>query len=174
MTQWFKNGPRALAAPVAVSVAVLLAGVGLAGCANDERAVTVVVRHGPVPAPTLVDLGTPGASVGDQRIFHFPGTTGGREVSTDWIMTTVAVDAPEKGVETRVATAVFSFGDTGTLLLEGVGLYPGAGAVLEPAIELERAVIGGTGIYAGATGSVMSEHLADDTWVHTFTVDVTG
>jgi hypothetical protein len=172
MTRWFKIGSRVVVAPVAILLVLLLAGGGLAGCATDDRAITVVVRHGPAPDPTVVDLGAPGPSAGDQRIWHFPGTTGGRDVMTNWVMTTIAVDAPEKGVETRVTAAVFTFGDSGTLLLEGVGLYPGAGAVLKLSTTLERAVIGGTGIYAGATGSVVSEHLADNSWVHTFTVDV--
>jgi hypothetical protein len=144
--------------------------IGLVGCSSDGGS-TVVVSHGPVPAPTYVDNGDEGPSPGDERIWHFPGTADGKEVTTDWVMTTTALDAPEKGVETRVTLGVFSFGNGDTLLLEGVGLYPGEGAVLKPSTTLERAIVGGTGKYAGATGSVVSEHLADDTWTHTFRID---
>jgi hypothetical protein len=92
-------------------------------------------------------------------------------VATDWIMTTTAEDTPEKGVETRITSATFSFGGSDTLLLQGVGLYPGEGATLKPATTLERAIVGGTGKYEGATGWVESTHNADDTWTHTFHID---
>jgi len=148
--------------------AVCLAALGLASC---QSGTIVVVEHGPVPAPTYVDNGDEGPSPGDERIWNFAGSSGGKDVVLDFVMTTTATDAPEKGVETRVTLGVFSFGNGDTLLLEGVGLYPGEGATLKPSATLERAIIGGTGKYAGATGAVVSEHLPDDTWTHTFRID---
>jgi len=155
----------------AVSALAFAASAALAGC-SDSSAATVVVTHPAVPKPTYVDNGDEGPSVGDVRLWNFPATgPGGIAVTTDWIMTTTGEDVPEKGVEMRITSAVFSFGGSDTLLLQGVGLYPGEGATLKPATSLERAIVGGTGKYEGATGWVESTHNADDTWTHTFHID---
>lgn len=153
-----------------LAVLSLVVAFGAAACSSDSGS-TVVVSHGPVPKPTYVDLGDEGASPGDERVWNFSGTSDGKDVVLDFVMTTTAIDTPEKGVETRVTLGVFSFGGSDTLLLQGVGLYPGEGATLKPSATLERAIIGGTGRFAGATGSVVSEHLPDDTWTHTFRID---
>jgi hypothetical protein len=43
--------------------------------------------------------------------------------------------------------------------------------VIETASSIERVIVGGTGVFAGATGSVRSVHLDDDSWEHVFTID---
>ena len=150
---------------------VLALALVAAGCSGSSGS-TVVVTHGPVPKPAYIDNGDTGPSAGDVRLFNVPATgPGGAAVATNWVMTTTAEDAPEKGVESRITSAVFSFSDTDTLLLQGVGLYPGEGATLKPATSVARAIIGGTGKYEGATGWVESTHNADDTWTHTFHID---
>lgn len=155
---------------------------GLASCGSDSAVAdgtdgavveTVTVLHLAPPAPTLIDAAPAGPSVGDVRIFHFPARTeSGEEVGTDWVMTTTATDSPAPGVETRVATAVFHFGGStdDELLLEGVALYPGASATLKEATTIHRALIGGAGKYAGATGDVISTHLPDGSWKHVFQI----
>lgn len=155
---------------------------GLASCGSDSAGAdgadgavveTVTVLHPAPPAPTLIDAAPAGPSVGDVRIFHYPARTeSGEEVGADWVMTTTAMDSPSQGVETRVATAVFHFG-AGTddeLLLEGVALYPGESATLKEATTIHRALIGGSGKYAGATGDVVSTHLPDGSWKHVFRI----
>ena len=131
----------------------------------------ITVTHGAVPAPTYIDLGTPGDSVGDQRIWQFDGQTpDNRTVVMEWIMTTTGRGALVSGMETRVTSAVFSFDGASqdTILVQGVGLYPLAGSTLKSSAVLQRAVIGGTGKYTGAMGSVTSTHLANNTWQHVF------
>ena len=155
----------------AVSALAFAASVSVVSCSGGSGT-TVVVNHPAVPKPTYIDNGDEGPSAGDVRLFSFPATgPGDVVVATDWIMTTTAEDTPEKGVETRITSATFSFGGSDTLLLQGVGLYPGEGATLKPATTLERAIVGGTGKYEGATGWVESTHNADDTWTHTFHID---
>jgi len=155
--------PLVVAAAALGAVAVLTA----AGRGNHPR--TVTVTHGPAATPTYVDLGTPGASTGDQRIFHFDAQSGRTVVHMDWIMTTTAVDSPEAGVETRITSAVFEFGGLdNTLLLQGVGWYPGASSTFAVSATLNRAIVGGTGKYRGATGWVESTHNADGSWTHVF------
>ncbi len=134
---------------------------------------TVTVLHPATAAPTLIDLGPAGASVGDVRIFHFSGLTDtGEAVDTDWVMTTTALDSPAVGVETRVTTGFVHFGGhtDDQLLVEGVALYPGASATLKEITTIHRALIGGAGRYAGATGDVVSTHLPDGSWKHVFLI----
>lgn len=134
---------------------------------------TLVVTHGKVPVPTLIDLGPVGESVGDERIWHFAGTGDGNlTVMMDFIMTTTALSADSDGLDSRMTDAVFSIGDgTGdSLLVHGIGLYPKNGSTVKISSTLERAIVGGTGKFAGATGTVLSTHLADGTWKHEFHV----
>lgn len=138
---------------------------------DDERVVTI--SHPATPDPTYIDLGDPGESVGDQRIFNFDGEDqDGNIVNTNWLMTTTASDVVGDNVETRNVVGVITWGAlTDSLLLEGIGHYPGVGATLKEASTLERAIIGGTGEFAGAGGYVESTHLADGTWTHVFHID---
>ena len=146
-----------------------LAGAVLIGCSGGGGD-TLTVEHPPVPTPTVVTAGEGG--VGDIRLWNFDGTTtDGEAVTMDWVMTTTAVGVPSDGLETRFATGVFSFDDGDQLILEGVAHYPSAGSTLEVSASTVRAIVGGTGAYAGASGSVESIHLDDDTWQHIFTLD---
>lgn len=150
-------------------IGLVVAGFAIGGCSSADDGRTITVEHGPVPAPVLLDLGDEGPSVGDQRIFHLEGTWDGKTVLTDWLMTTTALDTPEAGVETRVTNAVIMLdGLDSTLLLEGTGWYPSESSILKTADTLVRAVIGGTGEFAGAAGWVESTKRADNSWTHVF------
>lgn len=160
------------ALPVLAACLGVVALAGIAGCSSNNTSRTVTVTHGPAPAPTFVDLGTKGPSAGDQRIFSFDGESESTVVHLDWIMTTIAVDSPEPEVETRLNSAVFSFGGSkDTLLLQGTGWYPGEAATFKVSATLDRAIVGGTGKYRGASGWVESTHNADDTWTHVFNIN---
>ena len=137
-------------------------------------ATTLTVIHGNTPDPTYIDLGSAGDSVGDQRIWEFSGkASDGQAVTMDWIMTTTGQPDVATGLERRVTTGLFSLGDAGgdQIVIEGVGRYPIAGSTVKVDSTLERAIIGGTGKYAGARGTVTTSHLADGTWQHIFTLD---
>lgn len=152
--------------PIAAFLTTLLF---VSGTAIAQTQLTVT--HGAVPKPTYIDLGAPGDSVGDQRIWQFDAKTlDSQPVITDWIMTTTGSSNSVAGMESRVTKGVFSFGEMAkdTILLEGIGLYPTVGSTLKSDTVLQRAVIGGTGRYAGATGTVTSTHLPDNTWQHSF------
>jgi len=138
---------------------------------NASAQTTLTVTHGSVPAPTYIDLGAPGDSVGDQRIWEFDAQTDDKQsVVTDWVMTTTGQGRAVSGLERRLTLGVFTFGSAGTdtILLQGIGLYPTTGSTLKSSAVLERAVIGGTGKYAGARGTVTSTHFDNDTWQHVF------
>lgn len=132
---------------------------------------SITVNHPEIPKPTFIDLGDPGGSVGDQRLWHFKATASdGTQVRTDWIMTTIAINTPEANVESRITIGVFSFGE-GTdnqIILQGVAFYPGEGAALKVSSKTKRAVVGGTGKFAGAKGWVETSHRSDGSWTHVF------
>lgn len=131
----------------------------------------LIVYHPPTEPPTYIDLGAPGDSVGDVRIFHFDAETeDGSPVVTEWIMTTTGIDTAGPGAESRVTLGVFSFTgyDLDQVLIEGVGLYPSESNTFVPDSMLTRAIIGGTGRFKGASGQLISVHLDDDSWMHIF------
>ena len=106
-----RRSARVLGAGV---LAVLLAG-SLVACGDDhdddagddERVVTI--SHPATPDPTYIDLGDPGESVGDQRIFNFDGEDqDGNIVNTNWLMTTTASDVVGDNVETRNVVGVIT------------------------------------------------------------------
>lgn len=134
---------------------------------------TVTVTHGKTPAPTYLDLGTAGESVGDQRFFKFDGKAGSETVVMEWVMTTLSTPEPDLDAEVRSTTGYFTFGDGGKdrILIQGTGIYPSEGSTLKVEATLERAIIGGTGKYAGASGTVLTTHLPDGSWKHVFNID---
>ena len=160
-----------------LALSLLLMGPGIAQARSSvtasRHAYPLTVLHPATPAPTFLDLGAPGDSVGDQRLWHFDGVTlAGAPVVMEWIMTTTRIgnSADGEGIESRVTLGVFSFSgeDSDQVLLQGVGLYPASDSTFEPDSSLVRAIIGGTGKYQGASGDVLSTHLADGTWRHEF------
>ena len=135
---------------------------------------TITMTHGKAPAPTLIDLGPAGDSAGDQRIWHFLGNADRNvTVNIDFVMTTTAQSEDLAQLDRRMTDAVFAFGEgsADSLLVHGIGLYPKNGSTVKVSETLERAIIGGTGKYAGAKGTVFSTHLADGTWQHVFKVE---
>ena len=135
---------------------------------------TLTITHGPTPAPTLLDMGELGDSVGDVRIWRFSAKSSDNQaVMMDWLMTTTGYAEHTTELESRITLSVVSFADEGkdTIQLQGVGLYPITGSTLKSDVTLERAVIGGTGQYAGASGVVTSTHLTDGSWQHVFNLD---
>ena len=153
---------------ISMGVGILLL---LATATTQVNANELTVLHDATPPPAYLDLGAPGDSVGDMRIWHFNGKTqDGTEVVMDWIMTTTGLTTAGAGVASRVTLGVFSFTeeDADQILLQGVGLYPATDSTFKPASSLSRAIIGGSGKFARASGEVVSAHLEDGNWKHEF------
>lgn len=135
---------------------------------------TITVTHGKTPDPTYLDLGPAGDSIGDQRIWEFGGTTAeGEPVVMDWVMITTGQPDAAQGLESRITSAVFAFGKGpgDRILLQGIGMYPIKGSTVKMDSTLERAIIGGTGRYAGASGTVVTTHMDDGTWRHVLNIE---
>jgi hypothetical protein len=143
---------------------VLISFITMAAQASE----TLTVVHPALAAPTLIDNGLPGPSPGDVRIFQFDAqTTSGDKITVDWIMTTTGVNQSSMG-EYRMNTATFSFGPTTReqIVIQGVAQYSSASETLKAAVSTVRAVTGGTGKYANASGWMETTHLSDGTWKH--------
>ena len=153
--------------PILAAAAIVIVAASVAGCSNGER--TLTLSHPATPTPVYVDLGDPGPSAGDMRFFSFsaPGPNNA-SVQMDAVMTTTGMVAGSTD-EYRDTRITFTFGNAADpLILEGEAVYPGANSVLKPATTVSRAVIGGSGAYAGATGWCDSTHNGDGTWTHVF------
>jgi hypothetical protein len=129
----------------------------------------ITVSHPEIAAPTYIDHGKPGQSIGDIRIWQFEAKANdGALVTTDWILTTTGV-APDSGMEYRITSAVFSFGEgtSDQIVIQGVAQYPSVKATLDQSVPTRRAITGGTGKFAGAGGWVESTHLPNGAgWQH--------
>ena len=126
------------------------------------------MTHGEVTA-TLVDVGAPGASVGDVRNFELATglegeTTTGRLGAT---LTTTGENLPDAGSEVRLGKLVFSFGaGIDQVVVDGSSIHPAAGSTIAVDSSTVRAITGGSGANAGARGWCESTHRADGTWTH--------
>ncbi len=141
--------------------------------ANDrchEAKFTVVVTHGPI-IMVLVDSNSNGHQLGDLRVGSLLTTDEhGREAGRmDAMLVTTGIDVPNPDDEVRISNLIFMFGEgVDQIVINGSGFYPAAGGTINLNKTIIRPVTGGSGVYAGASGWVETEHFANDTWRHTF------
>lgn len=149
--------------PILVVLAIITSSMSMAA---ETR---ITVSHPEIAAPTYIDHGASGQSIGDVRIWQFEAKANdGTLVTTDWILTTTGL-VPDSGMEYRITSAVFSFGEgtSDQIVIQGVAQYPSAKATLDQSVPTRRAITGGTGKFAGAGGWMESTHLANGAgWQH--------
>jgi hypothetical protein len=105
------------------------------------------------------------------RTFLIPIDVDGVSAEGQYLSGTLTTlsDSVNGDEELRSANLVFVFGDEANqLVVGGISLYPPAGSTIAVGAETVRPVIGGSGIYAGATGEVISTNLGDMGWSHVF------
>ena len=145
---------------------VLLLGViaGMSACSSDDGSssgkVVVLELVSSPPATTFSDIGEPGPSVGDLYTFSASVTEGdtevGRLVGTKVLVTLPGDAGLPDGVGRFQNQLTFIFAD-GTISVTGWQPYPldkndtEAVAFVQTS-SIQRAIVGGTGIYAGASG----------------------
>jgi hypothetical protein len=107
------------------------------------------------------------------RTFFLPIAVDGKAANGQYLtgtLTTLAENVTS-GLEVRGSNLTFVFGDEANqLVVGGISLYPPAGATLAPGQRTVRPVIGGSGIYAGARGQVVSVNMGPTGWTHTFRI----
>lgn len=159
---------------VIVGMVALLMGLPAANASDrsngSSKWQTVTVKHAPV-TPTSVQ----GSGVGTVRYFSIPITVG-RQQGADWFMvgtlTTLSIDATI-GKEVRSSNLNLVLGSIeNQLVIGGVSYYAAAGSTLDVGSKTVRPVVGGSGKYAGARGSVTSTNLGSEGWTHVFKIRV--
>ncbi len=120
---------------------------------------------------TLTNAASDGHQLGDLRVTSTETTDADGQVigRLEATLTTTSVDVPAAGDEVRISTLVFSFGDDGSdqVVVGGSALYPAQGPTIATGNVTTRPILGGSGRFSGAAGYAVTEHLADDSWVHT-------
>jgi hypothetical protein len=74
----------------------------------------------------------------------------------------------EKGTETVQAMLTYQFGAGNEIIIGGLGAYPLKSTGLVRGKPFVRAVLGGTGKYAGAKGTVTTTQLSNGDYDHVF------
>jgi len=163
-----KNRNRSLV--VVLSALCVLVIAAVAFIANQRPLTTVTVTHA-VVTPTS----TIGAGVGTVRTFFIPINVDGVDAVDQYLSGTLTTlsDSVNGDEELRSANLVFVFGDEANqLVVGGISLYPPAGSTIAVGAETVRPVVGGSGIYAGATGEAISTNLGDEGWSHVFHIRI--
>ena len=130
--------------------------------ADGPRAETLVlVEHG--DDITLIDQGEPGPSVGDLTVWG-PNPLFTADNASDTGATTQGTCVALHVVETCLANETIIFPDGSTLQIQGVELADGSS---------RRTIVGGSGRYLVATGTVTVTPSADQT-LWTKTIELAG
>jgi len=136
----------------------------------DAPVRTLVLRTALLPDQVVVDHGAEGDSRGDGFVWEtgFSGDDGATGVARGYVMT---LDIPSGEETTREVAGqrVFSFDDGSTIVVLDFYVEDVAPEVLVLP-ETHRAVIGGTGLYAGVTGEMVTTVGEDGELVHTLTL----
>lgn len=155
-----------------IVLAAALVGVSSPAIAapRDDRATVVTITHAPL-SPTAVI----GSGLGTVRTFLVPIRVDGKARAGSYLtatLTTTAVGLPGN-TELRAADLVFVVGkEANQLVVGGTSSYPADGGTLAVGQRTVRPVIGGSGIYDGAHGSVVSTNLGERGWRHVFTISL--
>jgi len=155
----------------AIAVLTLCAAVGVTGVAAQSATPRAVPGSGAPTTMTLVeralhvttlDLGTPGPSLGDIIIWG-PDPLYDAKNATDTGATTQGNCVSFNAADDCLANETIVFPDGSTLEIAGIQL---GGTVAST-----RTIIGGSGRYRGATGTVTVQPSADrTTWTKTFAI----
>jgi hypothetical protein len=155
---------------VVLTVLCFVVIAGVVFVANQLPLTSVTVTHA-VVTPTS----TIGAGPGTVRTFFIPINVDGVDADNQYLSGTLITlsDSVNGDEELRSANLVFVFGnEANQLVVGGISLYPPAGSTIAVGEETVRPVVGGSGIYAGATGEVISTNLGDDGWSHVFRIKI--
>ena len=127
----------------------------------------VTITHAPT-SPTAVV----GTGLGTVRTDYVPTTVDGRKSPTSGYMsgtlTTIATGLPD-AKELRASNLIFVVGtEPNQLVVGGLSVYATDASTIAAGTTTVRPVIGGSGIYSGARGTVTTTNLGDQGWRHVF------
>jgi hypothetical protein len=142
----------------------------IAGCGGGSETLSVVATAKGQHLST-VDLGRQGKSGGDVYVFDGPLLDSEEEESIGSVYGTQTSIALDSDSETVQAMITYDFRNGDRITVGGIGKYPRGDTGLVENQEFERPILGGTGRYAGARGTVTSVRRADDSYEHTFEIE---
>jgi len=157
---------RATLAFVSIGAVIVVS----AGCGSDDETLSVVATAKGQHLST-VDLGPKGKSGGDVYVFDGPLLDSEEEESIGSVYGTQTSIAMDDDSETVQAMITYDFRNGDRITVGGVGEYPRGDRGLVENQEFERPILGGTGRYAGASGTVTSVRRSDDSYEHTFEIE---
>ena len=159
---------RPLVAALAVALGLTLVTAPAASAKESPaKRSTVTITHAPV-TPTAVI----GSGLGTVRTYYVPTSVTGRKApSTGYLagtLTTIVTGLAD-AKELRAANLVFVVGsEPNQLVVGGLSIYTTDLSTIAAGDTTVRPIIGGSGIYSGARGSVQSTNLGDQGWRHVF------
>jgi hypothetical protein len=157
------------------AIAATLAGVsilGLSACSSSSTPADFTAVSAK-PTVTLVDTGATGSSVGDYTVFNAAVTKDGQPFGFLYgqklLVAEPGQDGAPQGLGRYENHLEFDLPD-GTISVEGLQFYTTDGSVPDIALTKgeDRAIVGGTGAYAGAHGVLHSTTNADGTRTQSF------
>jgi len=144
--------------------------IAISGCGGSQLHDDFTLLQGQ-PHISLEDLAPKGLSRGDQTNFEAPLTRDGKAEGELFGQLTVeglpGVDGVPKSTEIQSGELEFQLSD-GDIMVLGLGEYARAGWKLKDNAPDVRAIIGGTGAYAGAGGELTTTRLANGTYEQQF------
>jgi hypothetical protein len=156
-------------------LAFLMIGAAIAvsaGCGggDDSETLSVVATAKGLHQSTL-DLGRQGKSGGDVYVFDGPLLDAEEEESIGSVYGTQTSISLDSDSETVQAMITYDFRNGDRITVGGIGQYPRGDTGLIENQEFERPILGGTGRYAGASGTVTSVRRPDGSYEHTFELE---
>jgi hypothetical protein len=140
------------------------------GCGGGGETLSVVATAKGLHQST-VDLGPQGKSSGDVYVFDGPLLDSDEEESIGRVYGTQTSISMDSDSETVQAMITYDFRDGDRITVGGISEYPREDIGLVENQEFERPVLGGTGRYAGARGTLTSVRRSDGSYEHTFELD---
>jgi hypothetical protein len=154
------------------TIGALIAVAGGCGSDGDGDGETLsVVATAKGQHLKTVDLGPEGKSGGDVYVFDGPLLDSDEKETIGSVYGTQTSIAMDGDSETVQAMITYDFRDGNRITVGGIGEYPRGERGLVESQEFERPILGGTGRYAGADGTVTSIRRADGSYEHTFEID---
>lgn len=161
-----RSFPRTLRA---LSPVVLAAALIAPAPVRAADPVTLSVDSPPLTM-TLLDMREEGPSLGDIRVFHAPAAASDGRMGTRWFtsITHDEIDAQDP-TEDRFGLLVLDFG-ADSIILAGVTSVDAEGAMLTTGAPLSRAILGGTGTFAGVRGEAVTTRNEDGSYHDELTI----
>jgi hypothetical protein len=150
---------------IAALIVGSLSAVVLTGCAAQGPQVLLLTQDAAAAKLVSIESNTEG-DLGHEYVFESPMLKDGKPYGEMFgTMTKVGElgHGTHPDAEDRLLNSVFDLPD-GEIVVVGLSFYMPSSPALSKGEPVARAIVGGTGAYAGIRGEVITTHNADDTY----------